>query len=54
MENSFCEVGTPIVLEGEHWTVTAIKLNALTDEIDTLVNKNTYHLFKGRVAQKVS
>ena len=41
-------------LQGEHWTITAVTLNAFTDDIDTPVHRNEYHLFRGMVAEKIT
>jgi hypothetical protein len=43
----------PITLKGEHWTVTVIKLNAFTDDIDTPVHKEQYHYFRGQIVEKM-
>ena len=43
----------PIKLNGEHWTVSVISLNAFTDDIDTPVHKSEFHLFRGMVAEKM-
>ena len=43
----------PIELKGEHWTISVISLNAFTDDIDTPVHKNEFHLFRGMVAEKM-
>ena len=43
-----------VKLQGEHWTVTAVTLNAFTDEIDTPVHRKEYHLFRGMVAETVT
>ena len=43
----------PIVLKGEHWTVSVISLNAFTDDIDTLVHKNVFHLYRGKIVEKM-
>ena len=32
-------------LDGEHWMVTAVKLNAFTDDVDTLAEENQYNFF---------
>jgi len=32
-------------LEGEHWIARAVKLNAFTDDVDTLTEENEYHYF---------
>lgn len=47
------EISLPIFLEGSHWTVTAVSLNAFTDEIDTPVHVSEFHLFKGRVLERM-
>ncbi len=41
---SFCEESL-FILDSEHYTLTTVKLNAFTDEIDTLVLENEYHIF---------
>ena len=46
-------VALPIVLNGEHWTITAVSLRAFTDDLDTPVQKNEYYLFKGMLAETV-
>jgi len=43
----------PLSLKGEHWTITAVCLNAFTDDIDTPVHKSIYHLFRGKLAERV-
>jgi len=43
----------PLPLEGEHWTVSAIRLGAFTDNIDTPVHRDTFHYFRGMVAEPV-
>ena len=43
-----------IKLEGEHWTVTSITLNAFTDAIDSLVHRNEYFLFEGEIEEEIS
>ena len=49
----YTSVALPIVLKGEHWTVTAVSLCAFTDDLDTPVQKNEFYLFKGMVAEDV-
>lgn len=49
----YTSVALPIVLKGEHWTVTAVSLRAFTDDLDTPVQKNEFYLFKGMVAEDV-
>ena len=34
-----------VKLKGEHWLLTAVKLNAFTDDVDTLTEVNQYHYF---------
>ena len=43
----------PFKLIGDHWTVTAFKLFAFTDDIDTPVQKNEYHLHRAQLGQKI-
>ncbi len=43
----------PLKLNGDHWTVTAIKLTAFTDDIDTPVRKNEYSLHRSQLGEKV-
>lgn len=38
-----------MVLKGEHWRITAITLNAFTDNCDTPVHTAEFHLFRGRL-----
>lgn len=49
----YTSVELPIVLRGEHWTVTAVSLRAFTDDLDTPVQKNEFYLFKGMLAEDV-
>lgn len=42
-----------INLNGEHWTVTAIKLNGFTDALDTPVHKNEFFLFEGEIEEDI-
>ena len=35
-----------LVLEGEHWMLKSIKLNAFTDNRDTLVEENEHNFFR--------
>lgn len=37
---------TTFEIKGEHWTVKSVKLNAFTDNNDTLIETETHHLFK--------
>ena len=41
----------PISLQGEHWTVTTVRLGAFTDQIDTPVHQDVFHYFRGMVAE---
>lgn len=44
----------PIVeLNGEHWVITAVKLNAFTDDIDTLTHTKQFHMFRSNIVQKM-
>ena len=43
-----------ITLNGEHWVVTAITLNAFTDEIDTLTHTKQFHMFRRNIVQKMT
>ena len=47
-------VALPLVLNGEHWTITAVSLRAFTDDLDTPVLTNQYYLFKGMLAERVT
>ncbi len=47
-------VSLPLVLKGEHWTITAISLKAFTDDLDTPVQKSDFYLFKGMVAESIT
>lgn len=44
----------PIILHGEHWTITAISLRAFTDDIDNPVKTEEFYLFKGMLIEKVT
>lgn len=44
----------PIVLHGEHWTITAISLRAFTDDIDNPVKIEEFYLFKGMLIENVT
>ena len=46
-------VALPLVLNGEHWTITAVSLRAFTDDLDTPVQVSKYYLFKGMLAESV-
>lgn len=39
-------------LDSEHYVLTTIKLNAFTDEIDTLVEENEYHIFYKKLVKE--
>lgn len=41
--------GDLFLLDGEHWIVKSVMLNAFTDENDTLVSENVAHLFRGKL-----
>lgn len=39
-------------LDSEHYVLTTVKLNAFTDEIDTLVEENEYHIFYKKLVKE--
>ena len=41
-----------INLDSEHYVLTTVKLNAFTDEIDTLVEENEYHIFYKKLVKE--
>lgn len=48
---SFCEEEL-FSLDSEHYVLTTVKLNAFTDEIDTLVEENEYHIFYKKLVKE--
>ena len=41
-----------INLDSEHYVLTTVKLNVFTDEIDTLVEENEYHIFYKKLVKE--
>lgn len=41
-----------LTLDSEHYVLTTVKLNAFTDEIDTLVEENEYHIFYKKLVKE--
>lgn len=46
-------ISLPISLNGKHWRVFVVSLNAFTDEIDTLVHVSEFYVFKGMILERM-
>ena len=44
---------TVVTLSGDHWNITAVRLEAHTDLNDTLTHKDEYQLFRGNLKDEI-